>query len=320
MPQRVVVEAPSRLHFGLYGFGTGLPRQFGGVGAMIQSPRLRLDARKSNRFESTGHLADRTRAFAERWCRFFDRTELPSVRIDVLECPRAHSGLGVGTQLGLSVAAALNALHEIPSVTPLELAMSVGRGHRSAVGTYGFLSGGLIAERGKLPNEPVSPLDVRVEIPSDWRFVLITPRTATGISGEAEIEAFRRLPPVPSKTYERLIDIARNNLIPSAALQNFESFSAALDAYCFEAGMCFAEVQGGPYNGEVLTEIVRQVRSLGIAAVGQSSWGPTLFAILPTQQAAQRFTARLRTVVPETTEILLSLPDNQGARISISDA
>ena len=54
-------------------------------------------------------------------------------------------------------------------LTPAELAQSVGRGLRSAVGTYGFVHGGMIAERGKLPGEVISPLDARVVLPEDWR-------------------------------------------------------------------------------------------------------------------------------------------------------
>ena len=46
MPKRtVLITAPSRLHFGMLSFGHAEERQFGGVGAMIDAPGLRLPAR-----------------------------------------------------------------------------------------------------------------------------------------------------------------------------------------------------------------------------------------------------------------------------------
>ena len=74
-------------------------------------------------------------------------------------------------------------LRDLPSQSPQELALSVGRGLRSAVGTYGFVFGGLIVEQGKLPDEPISPLDCRIDLPEAWRFVLVRPLGLTGIAG-----------------------------------------------------------------------------------------------------------------------------------------
>lgn len=312
----VSVTAPSRLHFGLYGFGPTAARQFGGVGAMIQSPSLQLTARRGESFSATGPLAERVRVFAARWAAFY-RDSLPAATIEVSQAPPEHSGLGVGTQLGLSVAAALNALHDLPPVTPTELAQSVGRAQRSAVGTYGFVHGGLIAERGKLPGEAMSPLDARIALPIDWRFVLVTPSTTTGLAGDAEVEAFEKLPPVLEEITAELIRLAREELLPSAAQADFARFGAALDRYCHLAGLCFAAIQGGAYNGPVLERLVAIMRSCGAAGVGQSSWGPTLFALLPTQLAAQEFAKRLQ----QRSEgldfaTLICSPNNRGATVA----
>ena len=50
--------APSRLHFGLYGFGSPERRQFGGVGAMIDSPQTHLQAWSTAAFQASGPLAE----------------------------------------------------------------------------------------------------------------------------------------------------------------------------------------------------------------------------------------------------------------------
>ncbi len=58
--------APSRLHFGMFSFGHARARQFGGVGAMIDTPGLGLRGSPAERFEAAGPLADRVVVFAER--------------------------------------------------------------------------------------------------------------------------------------------------------------------------------------------------------------------------------------------------------------
>src|SRR5262249_46094799 len=161
MPRVVHVTAPSRLHFGLWSLAGAAGRQFGGVGAMVQPPELKLSIRSADQFEATGTGASRVGSFAQAWTRFHYR-DLPAVRVEIHGTVAEHAGLGMGTQLGLSVAAGLNAFCELPDQTPQELALSVGRGLRSAVGTYGFVFGGLIVEQGKLPAEPISPLDCRI--------------------------------------------------------------------------------------------------------------------------------------------------------------
>src|SRR5439155_6189948 len=112
---------------------------------------------------------------------------------------------GVGTQFALAVAAGLNAFFDLPSQGATELALSVGRGLRSAVGTYGFVFGGLLVEQGKLQEELISPLDCRINLPDPWRFVLVRPKGMSGLAGEDEADAFRRLPDVPPPATELLI-------------------------------------------------------------------------------------------------------------------
>jgi beta-RFAP synthase len=319
MVHSVSVVAPTRLHFGLYGFGPALERQFGGMGAMVEPPVLRLRATKAERFEASGPLADRASQFAQRWATFHGREAPPPCRVEVLAAPPEHSGLGVGTQLGLSVAAALHALCEMSPVTATELAMSVSRGLRSAVGTYGFAQGGLIAERGKLRGEAISPLDMRVELPAAWRFVLVRPDVNSGLAGQAEVQAFEQLPPVPAETTQRLIRLAREELIPAALQADFAAFSGALYRYCHEAGLCFAAVQGGPYNGPVLTRLVAAMRTCGAEGVGQSSWGPTLFALLPSEAAAKEFEARLGASINDIRfSVHIAAANNRGAQITVS--
>jgi beta-ribofuranosylaminobenzene 5'-phosphate synthase len=320
MPRLVHVTAPSRLHFGLWSLGKTLGRQFGGVGAMIERPGLRLTIHPALELETAVPHAPRATAFARRWAEFHGIAALRCC-IKINEAPPEHVGLGTGTQLGLAVAAGLSALHGLPSQTPQELAISVGRGQRSAVGTYGFVHGGLIVEQGKLPGEPISPLDCRIDLPQAWRFVLIRHVAATGLAGDDEATAMASLPAVPPAVTNELIADARDRLVPAAAMGDFQTFAASLYRYGRLSGECFAARQGGPYNGPILTALVEQVRALGYPGVGQSSWGPTLFVVAPSQVAAQQLADRLRTNnQADKLKITITPPCNCGARVEVGQA
>ena len=319
MPAPVVhVTAPSRLHFGLLSFGDVGARQFGGVGAMIQQPAVQLAISPAQQLEVHGSLAQRALEFAHRWAAANRIGQNPPCQIRILHAPPQHVGLGVGTQLGLSVAAGLNAFFNRPTQSPEQLALSVGRCHRSAVGTYGFFEGGLIAEKGKLPADSIAPLEARVKLPGQWRFVLIRPAVSAGLAGQRERKAFDQLPPVPRQITEQLVHQLKQEMLPAAAEGRFDRFSESIYHYGHTAGMCFAEQQGGPYNAPHLGELVKLVRELGVRGVGQSSWGPTLFALLPDEAAAEAFVGQLRNRIgDEKLQLIISAPCNYGAQIQV---
>jgi predicted sugar kinase len=182
------------------------------------------------------------------------------------------------------------------------------------VGTYGFFQGGLIAELGKLPHETLSPLDRRIALPSSWRFVLICPRQGEGLCGPAEGDAFARLPPVAEDTARQLRSELQERLIPAAAGGDFEAFGESVYRFGHRAGLCYAPLQGGAYNGERLSELVDLIRRCGVAGVGQSSWGPTVFAVCREADQAEKLVAELtRRAAIADSEVWISATNNRGA-------
>lgn len=288
----ILLTAPSRLHFGLLRVGQGELR-FGGAGVMIDRPPLVLHCRPAEKLTVEGPLSERVRRFVETWTRQHNMPQ-PPLRIFTSSTPPQHSGLGVGTQLGLSVAAVLNAAHGIPQGDPQSLAQSVGRGRRSAVGAYGFHHGGLIIERGKGPHEELSPLELQIDLPSTWRFLLVRPRSAASeFFGEREQSVFDGLTARPDLERE-LEQLLRDQLAPAAAAADFAGFADAVQRYGRLAGSYFEAAQGGPYNGPLLNQIVAQLQSSGARGVGQSSWGPTLFCCCEDAAEADELAARFR--------------------------
>lgn len=329
----VVVTAASRLHFGMFSFGQSRVRQFGGVGAMIESPGLRVSFRPAEHFATKGLHAERTRRIAERVIDSLrkngglsrDEPELTGV-LEIEQAPREHIGLGLGTQLSLSIAAALCAACELPRPPAAELARLSGRGMRSAIGTHGFDRGGLLVEAGKRADDEISPLVARLDLPAQWRFLLIMPKRETGLAGSDEQHAFLRLPAVPHSTTDRLLREAMLHLLPAAGTGDFDEFCASLYRFGHLAGTCFARQQGGPYAGERTAAIVARLRQRGFEGVGQTSWGPTVFAACKDEDEARARLLDVRSWLSDVGpsdgtdeyECVVTAPTNHGATIARS--
>ena len=315
----VSVSAPTRLHFGLLAFGNQEGRNFGGVGLMLKKPRIKIKVKASQSFNTTGIYADRLAEFAEMWKDYTKADKLPNCTLKVTKAPPQHVGLGLGTQLGLSTAEALQRFTSNSGFSAMERAIVVNRAARSAVGTYGFEFGGLIVERGRLPNERISPLECRMNFPQKWRIALIRPEGGSGLSGESEIKAFTDIPPVSQRITDQLLNIIQSQLLPGLTAQDFRQVTEAVESYGHLAGSCFEEIQGGPYNGRLLNNRVKWLKQMGARGVGQSSWGPTLFCFFDSKEAAKEFQRN----VPDDgsgQKLIVDIvkPDNQGAVIGYS--
>jgi beta-ribofuranosylaminobenzene 5'-phosphate synthase len=317
-----VVSAPSRLHFGLLRFKQEAGLSFGGLGMMLEAPRCAIRLAFSDRWQATGpdaeraiHYAKRTAAAAQR-AAGANPTEAPPLAIDVQESIPPHQGLGSGTQLALAIAAGVWRLYELPPIDPLHLAEITGRGRRSAIGCHGFHSGGLLFERGSLPGETLGSLEYRIDLPPQWRIILVAASTASGLSGNEEVAAFDHLPPVPRPSTERLEQLARS-MRDDVERHNVDSFGEALYEYGRLAGECFAAVQGGPYASAEIAACVDTLRQNGARGVGQSSWGPTVFAVAANQSEAEQLVARMRTLPAWRDHVIrITRPDNHGAQIT----
>jgi len=324
----IEITAPARLHFGLLAFGrtdSDAGRQFGGAGVMLAEPALRLRIRAAEEYEvfASNHFAADLIISAQRFLTRM-RARLPTspptrgpCAVDILAAPSAHVGLGSGTQLGLAVALGVAQWHDVPIESLGQLVRLAGRGERSAVGSHGFLRGGLIIEPGKLPDEALAPLAARVTLPPAWRIVLITPRIAAGLSGEAERAAFANLPPVPLNVTKTLAAELLMHLLPASQTADFDRFSQSLYRYGLLAGECFSAAQGGPFANAQVAAIIHTLRARGIAGVGQSSWGPLVFCWCESACAAAELTASLESD-PLTTacDLTITAPAEHGVMVN----
>lgn len=316
-PQRVVIETGCRLHFGLLSVGRSTGRQFGGAGVMLDSPGYTISFELSDHDqlfvppELQSRVADSLRRLRES----APTSANQRLRIEILEEVPRHAGLGSGTQLGMAIAKGWNLVSGAAPLPAVELARRVGRGLRSAIGVHGFEHGGFLIEAGKLGDE-ISPLTYRCDFPADWRFVLITPPHAAGLSGSDEVQGFAELPPMPEATTAMLWQILNESLRPAIARQDFAATSEALYEYGRIVGEYFSPVQGDVYASPAMVQLADRLRSEDIRGIGQTSWGPTLFVLCPSELTAKELTSWLGTI-PECQECSVSIatPRNHGAEM-----
>jgi predicted sugar kinase len=114
----------------------------------------------------------------------------------------------------------------------------------------------------------------------------------------------------------RLWDIVHHDMLPALERQSCPEFGEAVYRFGRLAGECFAAVQGGPFASREIARVIETIRDFGVAGVGQSSWGPTVFAICESEAEANR----LREWLCNRTgrgiyDLSIGKPNNEGARI-----
>jgi len=315
----VRVIAPSRLHFGLFRLPSenhALPeRHFGGVGLMIDKPGIQVEVVPAKVWSATGPLADRALAFAQTFTRNCLEFEPQAFAIDVKQTAPEHVGLGTGTQIGLAVAKAIALAMGRPDWGDPFLANRIGRGLRSGIGVHGFQQGGFLVDGGKKTGTSLAPLIVRHLFPPHWAILLILPKDAHGVHGFQEHEAFAQLAKSdnPSQNTDALCRLVLLGMLPALVECDLPAFGEALFEFNHRVGEMFKPWQKGIYSSLRTLEIVEFFRKKNVHGVGQSSWGPAVFAIdLATRmpQLADQFAKEFNT---GREEVLICRANEMGA-------
>lgn len=320
----------SRLHFGLMELCESAPNRYAGLGVMLAGPkmhaRISFDSVTADVSISDDIDAESASEYLQRIQSWQAKSKTPS-QVELLKGYPFHAGLGAGTQLAclLSVAEALasfeirgkfksqpssashwqsvgqaltignddNSIHS--SFNAESLALLSGRGLRSAIGLTGFLEGGLVLDQGH-ENGDLLRRKIQaqvVQIPKAWRFVLIRGHASSAITGPLESTMIGRMAAKANPSRARMLELARIAL-DHATSASFDAFCSVLEEYMQLAGDMFAPVQGGRYNGAVCAQAVAIASQYGLKAVGQSSWGPTIFGLCESQSQAESIAHSIR--------------------------
>jgi beta-RFAP synthase len=313
---QVVVFAPARLHLGFLDLNGGLGRRFGGLGLTIDGFGTRLRMAPAPAPAATGPGAARALRYLDQAAAALD---LPAgARITIDEASPEHAGFGSGTQLGLAVAAALARIHGARVATP-DLAKAIGRGARSGIGIGAFDSGGFLVDGGLGPGAEPAPVIARLAFPPDWRVLLILDPVEQGLHGSGEAAAFGKLPDFTEALAGRLCHLLVLRLLPGLAERDFAAASSALGEIQERLGDYFSAVQNGRYSSPGVAEALAWLHAQGILGIGQSSWGPTGFALLDSAAHAEAVAkaARDRFGARHNLEFRIVGGRNRGADITV---
>jgi beta-RFAP synthase len=305
----VAVAAPARLHLGFIDPAGALGRRFGSLGLTIDGPCTRVALRfaQEDRIEADPGAegeAGRAHEHLQTLRRLFQR-DAP-VALHLREVLPAHAGFGSGTQLALSIGRAFASLHGLEIATD-ELARALGRGRRSGIGVAAFDRGGFLVDGGPRGDAP-APVLARADFPEAWRVLLVLDRRGPGLSGADEGRALARLDPLPQSIAAHLAHLVLMQILPALHEADHAPFARGVTEVQRVIGDYFAPAQGGgAYTSPEVARLVEWLGSHFEAAIGQSSWGPTGFAIFASQADADRAVDRARAAGQVAAPLVLRL-------------
>ena len=285
-PDQVTVIAPARLHLGFVDLNPPTGRRFGSLGLALDSPhtvvravRGAIDSVDSHAQEKAARLLHALRA----------AIAVPNdVTVQVDEAIPEHCGLGSGTQLALAVWTAVSRLLDL-NLSPLDIRQKLARGARSGIGIGAFAHGGFLVDGGHGASTSLPPITSRVVFPEHWRVLLIFDEAFQGLSGAREVAAFRTLPAFPETLSAHLCRLVMTRVLPGLAEGSMAEFGPAITEVQRIVGDHFAPAQGGRFASTRVADVLAWLEGRGVQCVGQSSWGPTGFAMMESDTQAQNF-------------------------------
>jgi beta-ribofuranosylaminobenzene 5'-phosphate synthase len=316
----VHVCAPARLHLGFLDPDASLGRAWGSLGLVIDGMDTELDlcAAAVDEVSAASAFAgeiERARQYLGTLRRITGRDAPLRLRLRLL--PPGHAGFGSGTQLALAIGRAF-ASHHALDVSTGEIARWLGRGRRSGVGIAGFEQGGLLVDGGPGADGHPAPLLARVALPEAWRVVLVLDPRRRGLAGEDERRALAALPKLAREAAADLCHQVLMRVLPGAATADFASFAEGITHIQRRLGEHFAPVQQGrAFTSPAVGRLVEWIGAHRSAAIGQSSWGPTGFAIVPSQAEAEALLAEARNegAIDAGLEVRIVRARDAGARV-----
>lgn len=269
-----------------------LGRHFGSIGIALNEINTRLTLSQAGRRRITGPSAQRADRCLTQLCDALNVSDRLDITIETA-IPE-HVGLGSGTQMALAIGSALNACYGL-GLTVRDIASVMDRGLRSGIGIGVFEHGGLVVDGGRGEKTITPPVLVHLDVPSDWRFILVFDRRGQGLHGKQEIAAFEALPPFPRNEAEHLCYLIMMQGLPAVAENDLKQFGHVISQLQQAVGRHFAPAQGGIYASKEVAKAMAWLTQQSAVAVGQTSWGPTGFCAVEGADLAEAIAQQAKT-------------------------
>ena len=281
--RKISVIAPARLHMGFIDLSGSLGRHFGSIGVALNEIATRLSISKATQLQVNGPSSDRAIKCTRVLCEALNVSD--QIQIDIDTAIPEHVGLGSGTQMSLAIGSALNSFYNL-ELSTRQIAKLTARGMRSGIGIGVFEQGGLVVDGGRGEQTVTPPVISHMDIPEQWRFILVFDQRGQGLHGDQEINAFKALPTFPHQEAARLCYLLLMQGLPAVAEQNINLFGDVITQIQQSVGEHFASVQGGVFTSPEVAEVMQWIEQQGTVAIGQTSWGPTGFCAVDSADKA----------------------------------
>lgn len=301
----MIIETPSRLHFGIVNINNPNYPMYKCAGCALKDIKLIAEFEISDELI----LENFTRVdLIERLKQYASKFEKKIIFRILKEIP-SHIGLGSTTQICLSFAFAINKVNNT-YFDPYKEAKELKLGKISGIGIAAFICGGFIIDTGKI-NE-IARIEFRNEFPEDWVFVLLRDLgMSKGLTEDIEYEVIKSLKPSPDERIKEMYSLLEN-MKDSIKDKDVETFGKTLTRFQYLVGLNFLEYQGGIFMNKKMEDLIEFLLKNGAYGAGQSSWGPTIYGLF---QKDNLKINKLREKLPEDIEIKTVVADNYGFRI-----
>lgn len=283
MHSTVTVIAPARLHMGFIDLSGSLGRHFGSIGLALNEITTSVSISQSDQCRMTGIASERVLSCTRKLCKLLKVSDKLEININAL-IPE-HVGLGSGTQMSLAIGMALSQLYQL-GLNVRQIAQLSERGARSGIGIGVFEQGGLVVDGGRGQATSTPPVIAHMDVPNDWRFILVFDKRGQGLHGVQEVEAFKALPPFPEQEAARLCYLLLMQGLPALAENDINKFGDVISTLQNSVGEHFAAAQGGVFTSLEVEQAIKWFSEQGAVALGQTSWGPTGFCAVQSEEKA----------------------------------
>lgn len=282
---RITVTAPARLHMGFIDLSGSLGRHFGSIGVALNEINTRLSLSYADQLTLSGLQSERALSCIKQLCTALNVSD--KLHLELHSCIPEHVGLGSGTQMSIAIGLALSAFYQL-GLNVRDIAKLTARGARSGIGIAIFEQGGLVVDGGRGEHTVTPPVLSRMNVPDDWRFILVFDKRGQGLHGEQEIQAFKELPPFPHQQAARLCYLLMMQGLPALAEDNLGLFGDVITQLQASVGEHFASAQGGVFTSDEVAAAMQFLQDHGAVAIGQTSWGPTGFCAVQGVEVAEQ--------------------------------
>lgn len=292
------IETSARLHLSLIDLNGLEGRIDGGIGITLKDPLLSIECNETSdntkiEFDDNLNLLHK-QIYEKKILDAYDKIKkhlniTNNYHFKVNEMYPLHQGLGLGSQLALSVSKLVSSLNNI-NLSSYELAEIIHRGGTSGIGVHSFDNGGLIIDGGHkksikqdyLPSSASKvsppPLIARYDFPKDWDIILVTPKISEGASGKKEVDIFQSYTPINIDDVQKICHLTLMKLMPSIVEKDLDCFGDAVNKIQL---LGFKKIERNLQDNKI-NELLVNMENMDIPCVGMSSFGPTCFGIVDT--------------------------------------